>query len=52
LRKNIKPTCCDICKKTTEEIEFLNEPFCSEILQIDCPFWLCNNCYELSKYDI
>jgi len=49
-RINTKPLCCDMCKEI-RDIEFVNEPFCSEILQIYCPFWMCNNCYNESKYD-
>lgn len=50
-RKNIKPKCCDFCKKITDT-KFLNEPFCSEILEIYCPFWFCNDCYNESKMNI
>ena len=50
-RENIKPECCDFCKQI-KDTKFLNEPFCSEILEIDCPFWLCNDCYHESEMDI
>lgn len=51
-RENMKPDCCDSCFKKNVEIKFLDEPFCSEILEIHCPFWLCDDCYESSKDNI
>lgn len=51
-RKNVNPKCCDFCKKTTDDAKFVNEPFCSEILEIHCPFWFCDDCYHESEMNI
>lgn len=51
LKKDSKPDCCERCEES-REVSFLTEPFCAEILEINCPFWLCDWCYSLSKDDI
>ncbi len=51
-RENSKPDCCDICSGVDCNIQFVNEPFCSEILEIEIPFWMCDACYENSRQDL
>ena len=46
-KRTLKPNSCDFCNKITN-IEFMNEPFCADVLDIHCPFWFCNDCYKTS----